>query len=145
MNKQLTKKTILSIAILFMVVAFLSFFSIQSAKAETNELQQQSVLTGTVVDGHGDPVIGATVTVVGGSASQGTITDFDGVFKIKAKVGAKLKITYVGYDTQTVSARNGMKVTLAENSTMLQGVEVVAYGVQKKVTVTGALSSVKGE
>ena len=128
-----------------MVVAFLSFFSIQSVKAETNELQQQSVLTGTVVDGHGDPVIGATVTVVGSNASQGTITDFDGVFKIKAKVGAKLKITYVGYDTQTVSARNGMKVTLAENSTVLQGVEVVAYGVQKKVTVTGALSSVKGE
>jgi nucleoside-diphosphate-sugar epimerase len=48
-----------------------------------------------------------------------------------------LKITFVGYKDVTVKASNGMKVTLEENSTMLQGVEVVAYGVQKKVTVTG--------
>nr|WP_036877995.1 TonB-dependent receptor [Xylanibacter oryzae] len=145
MNKQFSKRTILSVAVFFTVMAFLSFFSVQTVMAATNELQQQSLITGTVVDAQGEPVIGATITVVGGSATQGTITDLDGAFNIKAKAGAKLKISYVGYDTQTVSAHSGMKVTLVENTTMLQNVEVVAYGVQKKVTVTGALSSVKGE
>ena len=59
--------------------------------------------------------------------------------------GTKLRITFVGYKPAVVSAKNGMKVVLEENSNVLQGVEVVAYGTQKKVTVTGALSSIKGE
>ena len=60
------------------------------------------------------------------------------------KPGAKLKISYIGFVSQTVVAKNGMQVVLKE-ATSLKAVEVVAYGVQKKVTVTGALSSVKSE
>jgi len=112
--------------------------------ASATAAQSQSI-RGVVVDENGESVIGASVTVVGKNASTGTITDFDGVFVLKVSPGTQLKITYVGYDDVIVEAKDGMKVTMKENSTMLAGVEVVAYGVQKKVTVTGALSSVKGE
>ena len=105
----------------------------------------QSELRGVVVDQEGEPVIGASVLVVGAKVATGTVTDFDGNFVLKAETGAKLKISFVGYKTQSVAAKNGMRVVLEEEATMLKAVEVVAYGVQKKVTVTGALSSVKSE
>ena len=96
-----------------------------------------------MVDDKGEPVIGANVLVVG--TSVGTITDIDGVFKINAKAGAKLKITFIGYTEQVVVAQNNMRVVLSEDATTLQEVEIVAYGVQKKVTMTGAVASVKTE
>ncbi len=129
------------------VVLGLSFapLGVNSVFAETQESLQSDVISGTVLDDTGETVIGATVLIVGGDASQGTITDFDGNFTIKCKPGTKLQISYVGYETMTVSAQNGMRVTLKSDAVALQGVEVVAYGVQKKVTVTGALSSIKNE
>lgn len=107
--------------------------------------QQEAVISGKVIDEQGETVIGASVLVEGSNAQNGTVTDYDGVFKLKVKKGAKLKISYIGYETVTVEAKDGMTVTLKEKNTMLKGVEVVAYGVQKKVTVTGAISSVKSE
>ncbi len=104
---------------------------------------QESVVNGTVVDENDEPLIGATVMVEG--TTIGTTADFDGNFTIKCKPGAKLKISYVGYDSQSLPAKNGMKVILKESSDMLQEVEVVAYGVQKKVSQTGAISSIKSE
>ena len=115
------------------------------AHASVQNVQQAETITGTVIDNTGEAVIGASVIVVGAQATTGTVTDFDGNFTLKVKPGTMLKISFVGYKEKTVKAQNGMKVTLEEESTMLQGVEVVAYGVQKKVTVTGALSSVKAE
>ena len=108
-------------------------------------VQQQGSISGTVVDSQGEPIIGASVVILGGKTVQGTVTDFDGNFTLNVAPGTQLKISYVGYKELTVKAAKGMKITLEEESTMLQGVEVVAYGVQKKVTVTGALSSVKAE
>lgn len=105
----------------------------------------QNAIRGTVVDPQGEPVIGASVLIEGAKVATGTVTDFDGNFVLKAETGAKLKISFVGYKTQSVAAKNGMRVVLEEEATMLKAVEVVAYGVQKKVTVTGALSSVKSE
>lgn len=119
--------------------------AVQSASAaQPQAVQQQSVVTGTVVDERGETVIGATVRVQG--TKEATITDFDGNFKIKARKGQKLIVSYVGYESKTVVVKgNTVKITLTEDQNMLQGVEVVAYGVQKKVTVTGAISSVGGE
>ena len=109
-------------------------------------MQQAKAVKGTVVDETGEPVIGATVLVVGGSASQGTITDMDGNFSINVKPGQKLKITYIGYDESIVAAKEGMKVQMKTSGAVsLNTVEVVAYGVQKKVTMTGAISSVKSD
>lgn len=116
------------------------------AHAEVQNVQQAKAITGTVVDETGEPVIGATVLVVGGKASQGAITDMDGNFSINVRPGQKLKITYIGYDESIVSAKEGMKVQMKTSGAVsLNTVEVVAYGVQKKVTMTGAISSVKSE
>ena len=143
-HKKFVKGKFLSMTVIF-AASFSPLIGVQSAIAAPTELQQSDVITGQVVDDTGETVIGATVVVVGGNATQGTVTDFDGNFQIKCKAGQKLQISYVGYQTQVVEAKNGMKVTLKSDAIALQSVEVVAYGVQKKVTVTGALSSVKSE
>ena len=104
---------------------------------------QDVVLKGTVVDDTGEPLIGATVLVKG--TTIGTATDLDGNFSIKCKPGAKLVISYIGYQTTEAAAKEGMQVVLKDSSEMLDAVEVVAYGVQKKVTMTGAVSSIKSE
>ena len=135
----------LPIAVLCSAMLFAPSAGMLSAHAAVQNVQQSETITGTVVDNTGEAVIGASVVVVGSQPVIGTVTDFDGNFSIKAKPGTQLKITFVGYKDQIVKAVSGMRVTLEENATMLQGVEVVAYGVQKKVTVTGAISSVKSE
>ncbi|MDE6785573.1 MAG: carboxypeptidase-like regulatory domain-containing protein, partial [Muribaculaceae bacterium] len=104
---------------------------------------QETAVHGSVFDDQGEPLIGATVMVA--KSTIGTSTDLDGNFTIKCKPGSKLVISYVGYETKEVPAQEGMKVVLKESSAMLDAVEVVAFGVQKKVTMTGAVSSVKSE
>ena len=143
--KRFINGTFLSVTAMSVALAFSPLVGVQSAVAAPQEVQQSDVITGTVVDESGETIIGATVVVVGGNASQGTVTDFDGNFSIKCKAGQKLQITYVGYKTEVVTAQSGMKVVMKSDAVSLEAVEVVAYGVQKKVTVTGALSSVKNE
>lgn len=104
---------------------------------------QETTVTGSVFDDQGEPLIGATVMVA--KSTIGTSTDLDGNFSIKCKPGAKLVFSYVGYETQEVPAKQGMQVILKESASMLDAVEVVAFGTQKKVTMTGAVSSIKNE
>ena len=147
MSKQneLLKKSVLPFALVCSALVLAPNVGGQ-VHAEVLNVQQAKSVKGTVVDETGEPVIGATVLIVGGSATQGTVTDMDGNFAINVKPGAKLKITYIGYDNTIVAAKDGMKVQLKSSGAVnLNTVEVVAYGVQKKVTVTGALSSVKSE
>ncbi len=134
----------LPIAVLVSALLFVPHIGVSTAQASIQDVKQQGTITGRVIDNTGEGVIGATVQVEDGSA-QGTVTDFDGNFTINVKPGTKLKISYVGFESQVVAAKDGMVVTMAESSNMLNAVEVVAYGVQKKVTVTGAISSVKSE
>ncbi len=103
-------------------------------------------VTGTVKDGNGQAVIGATVSVKG--TSIGTITDFDGNFILKnVPANASLTVTYIGYKTTSVSLRgqSSVRVTLEEDTETLEEVVVVGYGVQKKSDVTGSLSRVTSE
>ena len=108
--------------------------------------QQKKVIevTGTVTDNFG-PVIGATVTVKGMSA--GVITDTDGNFKLKVPVGATIMVSYVGYENKEIhyKGERSLKIKLNENVQELEEVQIIAYGSQKKVTVTGALSSINNE
>lgn len=108
-------------------------------------MQQNSKVKGTVKDVHGEPVIGANVTVVG--TSSGSITDMDGNFSVDAAPGAKIKVSFIGYKDQIVTVRKGisLNIVLEEDALSLGEVEVVAYGVQKKVSITGAISSMKGD
>lgn len=106
-------------------------------------VQQGNEVEGVVKDASGEPIIGATVRVVGTKIA--TVTDFDGNFKINAKSGQSLQITYVGCKPKTVKVgRGSIAVTLEDDSQVLKDVQVVAYGVQKKVTVTGAISNING-
>ena len=101
-------------------------------------------IKGTVIDENGEPVIGATVADMS-NTKNATITDFDGNFVINVKSGQTITISYIGYETQTVAAKNGMTVRLQPDNKVLEEVVVVGYGVQKKSSVTGAISQVKPE
>ena len=101
-------------------------------------------IKGTVIDENGDPVIGATV-VAKADAKNATITDFDGNFTIKVEAGQTIVISYIGYETLETAAKNGMTINLKPDNKVLDEVVVVGYGVQKKSSVTGAISQVKAE
>ena len=96
-------------------------------------------ILGTVTDDLGEPVIGASV-VEKGNPQNGTVTDFDGNFNIKVNEGTPIIISYIGYTSQEVIAKNGMRVTLKEDAQTLQDVVVIGYGVQKKSVVTAAIA-----
>ena len=100
----------------------------------------QTEVTGTVVDETGEGVIGATVMEKG--TSNGTVTDFDGNFKIKVEAGKTLVFSYIGYQTLELPAQNGMKVVMKDDAQSLNEVVVVGYTTQKKADLTGAISTV---
>ena len=106
--------------------------------------QDFSGILGTVIDENGDPVIGATV-VEKAQPQNATITNIDGQFAIKVAEGTSLVISYVGYQTIEVKAKNLMSVTLKEDAQVLNDVVVIGYGVQKKSVVTAAISKVTGD
>ena len=101
-------------------------------------------LKGNVIDENGEPVIGATVAEKS-NPKNATITDFDGNFVVNVKAGQIISISYIGYETQEKPAKNGMTIRLQPDNKVLDEVVVVGYGVQKKSSVTGAISQVKPE
>ena len=100
----------------------------------------QQEITGTVTDDMG-PVIGATVMEKG--TSNGTVTDFDGNFKLKVQPGATLVLTYIGYKTVEMPAKNGMQVQMQENAKELAEVVVTGYTSQRKADLTGSVAVVQ--
>ena len=103
----------------------------------------QNIL-GTVVDENGEPVIGATV-VEKSNPQNATITDYDGKFNLKVSAGATIAISYVGYITQEVAARNGIQINLKPDDKLLDEVVVIGYGVQKKSVVTASIAKVSSD
>lgn len=93
----------------------------------------------------GEPIVGATISVVG--TSTGTITDIDGNYSLKVDEGSTLLFSFIGYTEvkQVVRQPGKLDVTLVESAIQLNDVVVVGYGVQKKVNLTGAVSMVKGD
>ncbi|MCF0192148.1 MAG: TonB-dependent receptor [Prevotella sp.] len=108
----------------------------------TVALAQNTAIKGTVVDEKGEPVIGASVTVVGQPGS-GVITDLDGNYSIQAPQNAKLQVTYIGYQPMTI--KGGGRVQLKEDTQKLEEVVVVGYGSQKKAHLTGSVATVPVE
>ena len=96
---------------------------------------------GHVKDAQGEPVIGATVRVVG--TQTATVTDFDGNFALKANQGADITVTYVGYQDATVKAAPNLEITLQEDQNVLENVVVIGYGRAKKTDLTGAVTAIK--
>ncbi len=121
------------------IMCFL-LFSSQMFAQQTN-----SILKGSVKDPNGEPIIGAAI-VVKEVKTSGTITDFDGNFSLNIPKGkVTLIVTYMGYKEKQIEVQNtnSIKIVLEENLTQLDEVQVIAYGSQKKVTITGAISSVQ--
>lgn len=105
--------------------------------------QAKVKVVGTVLDSKGEAVIGATVMEKG--TNYGTSTDGDGKFELMVSPNSTLSISYVGYKPTTIKAKSNMNITLDQESTSLDEVVVVGYGVQKKKLVTGATVQVKGD
>lgn len=105
-------------------------------------IAQNRIISGTVVDAaNNEPLIGATVSPIGGG--QGAATDLEGSFTINVPANVKsAKISYVGYKEETVALHNGMKVRLESTSTDLTDVVVVAYGTANKESLTGSVAVV---
>lgn len=107
---------------------------------------QKKTITGKVTDSKGLPLPGVTVIVKG--TTVGTVTDPDGNFSLDVPVAAEvLQFSFVGMKMQEVllAGKATFNITLEEESADLEEVVVVGYGIQKKVTVTGAVSSIKTE
>lgn len=104
---------------------------------------RQLRVTGTVEDELGARLGGVTVKRKGGS--EGTITDDNGIFTLAVSPYDSLELSLVGYETQIipVSNRNSIRIVMNASSGSLDEVVVVAYGVQKKISVTGAIASIK--
>ena len=102
-------------------------------------------LTGTIVDGYGEPVIGANVVEKG--TTNGAVTDIDGKFSLEVAPDAVLTISFIGYISKeiTLKGEKELKVALVEDTQTLDEVVVVGYGTQKKVNLTGAVEQVTSE
>ena len=99
---------------------------------------------GQVKDETGEPMIGVSVMVVG--TGTGVITDFDGNFTLPSvSQNATLEFSYIGYVSQKQKASRSMGISMQPDLQSLEEVVVIAYGQQKKVTITGAVSAVGGE
>ena len=125
-------KTIRLICLLFFLVPMAAFAQSVSVK-------------GIVNDAKGEPLIGVNVISVG--SSVGTITDINGSFTLKVSPTAKLKVSYLGYQTAIVEVggKTNLNVVLQDDNKLLEEVVVVGYGTQRKEAVTGSVASVKGD
>lgn len=124
------------------VIQLLFFFAFM---LPLGALAQNIQLTGTVIDATGESVIGASVLEKG--TTNGVITDIDGNFSLSVSPNATIIISYVGYTTQEIplNGQKNLKVTLKEDTEMLDEVVVIGYGTMKKSDMTGAISSVDVE
>ena len=105
-------------------------------------ISAQSIVKGLVSDESGEPVIGATIRVLG--TNEGTVTDLDGNFQVSAKSNAQLSVSYIGYVTQKVNVggQKSLSIILKPEDTTLNDVVVIGYGTMKKSDVTGSVVSI---
>ncbi len=101
----------------------------------------QTQVKGHVKDATGEAIIGATVRVDG--TQTATVTDFDGNFVLQANAGANITVSYIGYQSQTVTAAPSIEVTLLDDQTVLQDVVVIGYGAVKKSDLTGSVTALR--
>ncbi len=102
-------------------------------------------ISGTVTDKSGEPIIGANVSIEG--TTTGTISDVDGKFVLEVPEKGVLSVSYLGYRLQRVDLTNKSlyEIVLEEDTKILDEVVVVGYGTQKRVTMTSAVASMKGD
>lgn len=116
-----------------------------SQTTTTSRANASHRVTGVVKSETGEPIIGASVAVEG--TTLGSACDVDGAFTLNVESGQTLIISYIGYATQRipVASRTYFDIVLKEDVAQLDEVVVVGYGTQKKVNVTGAVSTISAD
>lgn len=125
------------------ILKFRQLFLITLSVLTLSTFAQNKTISGTVTDKAGEEIIGASIIAKG--TTNGTITDLDGKFSLQnIPENATIQISFVGYQTVEipVKGQTNFKITLEEDSEILDEVVVVGYGIQKKSDVTGAMASV---
>ncbi|NLU28688.1 MAG: SusC/RagA family TonB-linked outer membrane protein [Bacteroidales bacterium] len=121
--------------------------SVAVEQPDINIIQQpaKKQITGKVVDAQGDAIIGANIIETG--TTNGTVTDVNGNFSLDVENNATIRVSYIGYLEQSIATagQSAFNITLQEDTQALDEVVVVGYGVQKKATVTGAISSTSSD
>lgn len=143
-SRYLSAAKIICLSFLFAVPVETFAESVKESPS-VNVVQQQGVVKGTVVDTQGEPIIGASVTIKGGTV--GTITDIDGNFSLTVPTGSQIVVSFIGYTRQFVTPKQGetLKVVLKEDNKVLDEVVVVGYGTQKAKNVTGSITTVSSK
>lgn len=129
--------------VLIMITAVSYKTEAKNTDFETTPSQQrQNPIRGVVYDALKEPLIGVSVLIKG--TTVGTVTDVDGTFSIEATPNTIIEFSYVGYETKTITIKNSdfIEVILEENAKILDEVVVVGYGVQKKINLTGSVTTV---
>jgi len=109
---------------------------------QSNLAAQSNQVTGTVVDGSGEALIGVTIAILG--KDGGAATDVDGTYSIEAMSNDVLVFSYIGFQTMTipVDGQSVINITMSEDAEILDEVVVIGYGTQKKSHLTGSISKV---
>ena len=131
---------------LFFKAAVAALVMVCSLMGGTLVSAQNKTINGTVVDPQDQPIIGASVMVIGNSR-LGTVTDVNGAFSLSVPNNANLSVSCIGYKTETfvVGQQSTYRVVLEEDAEFIEETVVVGYGVQRKSDVTGAISQVKAQ
>ena len=124
-NSRKARKAVLSMALLVCSTAAMA----------------QNQVTGVIRDAQGEPLIG--VSVVEAGTQNGVVTDVNGRYTLNVKRGAKLNVSYVGFEPQTINA--GESITLQEDNQLLNEVVVVGYGTMKRKDVTSSITTVQAK
>ena len=144
--EEVLKEVFKGSGITYMIKGNEIILKVNKEEAAQQQPKKKRTVTGTVVDAeNGDPVIGATVVVKG--QKDGVITDLDGNFTIAISGSkAQLEFSYIGYRKKTVDVGDlgVINVKMESDNQLLSEVVVVGAGTQKKVSVTGSITSVKG-
>jgi TonB-linked SusC/RagA family outer membrane protein len=118
--------------------------SVSKPLTEVTSVQQQKKVIITVVDDKNEPVVGASIMMV--SSQTGAITDVNGQCDISAAQGDEIRVSSIGYVTQTIKLGKGasQRIVLLEDKQLLDEVVVVGYGTMRKSDLTGSSSTTKG-
>lgn len=133
---------------LFLTICIMPSASASHSLFVLNTVQQKTeMIQGVVMDENGEPLIGATVMEIG--TKNVSVTGIDGRFSLKISFPGKIMATYIGYNKEVVNLNNDsgreQTIILSENANTLSEMVVIGYGVQKKATLTGAVSQVTGK
>lgn len=136
------------ISTFFFLILSLNIFSMGTATDDSlieyiNAFQQSQTLKGKVVDEKGNPLPGVTIIVEG--STRGVTTDIDGSYTIEVRPTDRLSFSFIGLESQTIEVgnRNILNVVMNEQPELLDEIQIVAFGKQRKESVISSISTIK--